>query len=90
MTVSGPLEESGAPLPLNPDDYFGVYTSTLAGGEARLLAAESWREMNRARVSPDGQWIVLTCFNKRDWTSSGRERFSTEQSSRNGPERRSG
>lgn len=80
MIASGPVDESGAPLPPSPDDYFGVYTSTLGGGEATLLTSDAWRELNRARVSPDGEWIVLTRFNKRDWTSSGRERFSMEQS----------
>ncbi len=80
MIASGPVDESGASAPAPPDDFFGVYTSTLGGGEATLLTSDPWRELNRARVSPDGQWIVLTRFNKRDWTESGRERFSIEQS----------
>ncbi len=47
-------------------ETFGIYVSNLAGDEPRLLLSSSWQQMTHPRVSPDGKWLTLTRYNKRN------------------------
>lgn len=49
----------------DPADKFSIVTSRLDGSDVRRLVSDPDREMNHARVSPDGQWITFTRYNKR-------------------------
>lgn len=48
-------------------EYFGIYTSTLAGGQMKLIISDPQQEMTHARVSPDHKKIVFTRYNKRNF-----------------------
>ena len=50
----------------NPADTFAIYTATLAGTDRVLLVSDPWREINHARVSPDGTRFVFTRYNRRN------------------------
>jgi Tol biopolymer transport system component len=45
-------------------DHFGIYSSRLDGSQVKLLIADPHREMNHARVSPDGKVITFTRYNE--------------------------
>jgi Tol biopolymer transport system component len=53
-----------ARLQASDPEEFGIFTSTLDGKNVKRLIADS-REMNHARVSPDGKWITFTRYNKK-------------------------
>ena len=65
LVVAG-LLQSLACAPTDPQ-LFGIYTASLAGGDARLVVASSWQEMTHARVSPDHNWIAFTRYNDTGW-----------------------
>jgi Tol biopolymer transport system component len=44
---------------------FGIYVCNLNGDNLKVIATDSYREINHARVSPDHQWITFTRYNKR-------------------------
>lgn len=46
-------------------EKFGIFTARLDGSEVRRILSDPDREMNHARVSPDGRWITFTRYNKR-------------------------
>ncbi len=46
-------------------ERFGIYTSRLDGKSLRLIVSDPYRELNHARVSPDGKWITFSRFNSR-------------------------
>jgi dipeptidyl aminopeptidase/acylaminoacyl peptidase len=46
--------------------YFGIYLSRADGSDRQLLFQDPCREMTHARVSPDGEWVAFTRYNKRD------------------------
>lgn len=46
-------------------DQFGIYVADLSGGNFRKIAQNSWQQMSHPRVSPDGQWITFTRYNKK-------------------------
>lgn len=52
-------------LELDPA-YFGIYTSTVDGQNLRRIFSDPCREINHARVSPDGQWVTFTRYNHKD------------------------
>jgi len=45
---------------------FGVYSANLDGSDMRPLIQDSYRELNHARVSPDGRLLTFTRYNKVD------------------------
>jgi len=45
------------------DKEFGLYTANLDGSNMKLLISDPYREMNHARVSPNGQWVTFSRFN---------------------------
>lgn len=47
----------------NRSDKFAIYLSTLAGQKRALIFSDPSREVNHARVSPDGNWVVFTRYN---------------------------
>ncbi len=47
----------------NASDKFAIYTSTLAGENQTVVFSDPNREVNHARVSPDGNWFVFTRYN---------------------------
>ncbi len=49
--------------------YFSIYTSTVNGENLRRLYSDPCRELNHARISPDGQWITFTRYNQRNPTT---------------------
>jgi hypothetical protein len=49
-----------------PSDKFAIYANTLAGGNQLLLESDPVREINHARVSPDGTSFVFTRYNRRN------------------------
>ena len=61
---------------------FGLYTSTINGKAFRLILGDTYREMNHARVSPDGTMITFSRFNTRKgWSRLAEEKngyFNTE------------
>lgn len=52
--------ENGGP----EKDRFGIYTANLDGSDVRMLVSDPSRQMTHARVSPDGQWIAFTRYNR--------------------------
>jgi Tol biopolymer transport system component len=52
---------------------FGIYTSTLAGGDVRLVVASASQEMTHARVSPDHKSIAFTRYNDSGWNALATE-----------------
>ncbi len=54
-------------------DRFGIFISTLDGRRVQRIVSEPRREVNHARVSPDGQWITFTRYNKQNWKGIARE-----------------
>jgi WD40-like Beta Propeller Repeat len=44
-------------------DKFSIFTSTLSGGRRTLIFSDPKREVNHARVSPDGSRVVFTRYN---------------------------
>ncbi|HTY99082.1 MAG TPA: hypothetical protein VMB75_04570 [Rhodocyclaceae bacterium] len=51
-------------------DRFNIFIATLDGRGVQCLVSDPRRELNHARVSPDGQWITFTRYNKRGFFSS--------------------
>ena len=49
-----------------PSDKFAIYANTLAGTNPVLLESDPVREINHARVSPDGTRFVFTRYNRRN------------------------
>lgn len=47
----------------NPADAFSIATSTLSGASPTLMASDPKREINHARISPDGKQFVFTRYN---------------------------
>lgn len=54
-------------------ERFGIFIGTLDGRVVRRIVSDPERELNHARVSPDGQWIAFTRYNKRNWAGIARE-----------------
>lgn len=54
-------------------ERFGLFTATLDGGNVRRILSDPRRELNHARVSPDGKWITFTRYNRRAWNGIARE-----------------
>jgi hypothetical protein len=50
----------------DPADKFAIYTSSLTGTDRVLLISDPSREINHARVSPDGTHFVFTRYNRRN------------------------
>lgn len=46
-------------------DLYGIYTSAMDGRNMKAVVYDSYREINHARVSPDGKWITFTRYNKK-------------------------
>lgn len=59
------LITAGCSQPYSGPDRFGIYISTLEGSSLRPVIQDPWREMNHARVSPDGKWVVFTRYNRK-------------------------
>jgi len=60
-----PLVLAASRAAKDDDDQFGVFISTLDGKNVKRIASDPKREMNHARVSPDGQWVTFTRYNKK-------------------------
>ena len=54
-------------------ERFGLFVATLDGREVRRILSDPRREMNHARVSPDGNWITFTRYNKPGWNGLAKE-----------------
>lgn len=54
-------------------ERFGLFIGTLDGRNVRRILSDPQREMNHARVSPDGNWITFTRYNKRGWDGIAKE-----------------
>lgn len=52
------------PLRRNSADMFQIASSTLAGALPVLMASDPKREINHARISPDGSQFVFTRYNR--------------------------
>jgi Tol biopolymer transport system component len=50
----------------SPLDTFAIYSATLDGGNRHLIFSDPAREVNHARVSPDGKWVVFARYNQFD------------------------
>lgn len=53
-----------APIAQVVPDRFGIYTATADGKNMKAILNDPTRELNHARVSPDGRWITYTRYNK--------------------------
>jgi Tol biopolymer transport system component len=51
--------------PLDPE-YFGIYEASANGQNAKILFSDPCREMTHARMSPNGDWVTFTRYNKKD------------------------
>lgn len=65
-TPATPAAASAQPQRRDAADKFAIYTSSLAGTDRVLLASDPSREINHARVSPDGSRFVFTRYNRRN------------------------
>lgn len=54
-------------------ERFGIFIATLDGRDVRRILSDPRREMNHARVSPDGNWITFTRYNKLGWNGIAKE-----------------
>jgi Tol biopolymer transport system component len=62
-------------------DLFGIYSANLDGSDIRMIISDPSRQMTHARVSPDGQWIAFTRYNKKGFNGLAEEEggyFETE------------
>ena len=48
---------------VSQSDMFAVFTDNLSGSAPRMIFSDPRREVNHARVSPDGGWVVFTRYN---------------------------
>ena len=60
----------------DPADKFAIYSSTLSGTDRVLLLSDPRREINHARVSPDGTRFVFTRYNRRNQEGDATEETS--------------
>lgn len=58
---------------------FGIYTATVDGKNFRLIIVDPSREMTHARVSPDGQWIAFTRYNRKGWGGTATQNGGYEE-----------
>jgi len=47
------------------DGLFEIYVARLDGQGFRSIVSDSWRQMSHPRISPDGQWLTFTRYNRR-------------------------
>lgn len=47
-----------------PPDLFGIYVSDLSGSFVKPVLINTRQQMSHPRVSPDGQWMTFTRYNK--------------------------
>jgi hypothetical protein len=64
--VAAPLRQSSETQRRDPADKFAIYANTLGGANPVLLLSDPQREINHARVSPDGTRFVFTRYNRRN------------------------
>lgn len=50
----------------NKPDMFGIYVASIDGNNFKKILSDPYREMNHVRVSPDGELITFTRFNKKN------------------------
>ena len=68
MLISGcprSIEMPSRPGSKEMPGRFGIYVSSLNGENIKVLATDSVREINHARVSPDKKRVTFTRYNKR-------------------------
>jgi len=46
------------------DDHFSIMISALDGSGLKRIASDRDREINHARVSPNGEWVTFTRYNR--------------------------
>ncbi|MDH4099000.1 MAG: hypothetical protein OEV28_00290 [Nitrospirota bacterium] len=64
---------------VDDSQMFGVYTATVNGDNFKAVIVDAQREMTHARVSPDGQWITFTRYNRKGWGRYATESGGYEQ-----------
>ncbi len=66
LAAAAPEAAKGTPEPprRNPADTFRIEAGTLGGAPPTLLASDPKREINHARISPDGTRFVFTRYNR--------------------------
>ncbi len=69
MAAAGPSTQRVKQTP----DRFAIYTARIDGSDLKILFSRPDKEMTHARISPDGNRVVITGYNKRD-----KDGFATE------------
>jgi Tol biopolymer transport system component len=60
------------------EDLFGIYVSTLSGEDYRAVITDSRHQMTHPRVSPDGEWVTFTRYQKKNWAGLAMEKGGYE------------
>jgi hypothetical protein len=66
IATAAPMTAATEAQRREPSDKFAIYAGTLAGTDRVLLESDPVREINHARVSPDGTRFVFTRYNRRN------------------------
>lgn len=65
LGASGDGADGGiAPVAAENPHRYGIYTATVDGKEVKRILSDPRREINHARVSPDGEWITFTRYTR--------------------------